>query len=120
MPTVVPIAPMLIGAHETVATHTTKSTIMSGYENTSVTRRTKSAAAAAGATTPALQIKNGTKPGATFARKPTNSRAAIKMSSASAATPANQTNQSQNRPDAPMLNYIFDAHLASKQRSSDR
>lgn len=114
---------MLAGAHETVASDTAKATVMSGHGNAGVTRRTSAAAAAAaaaGATTPALQIKNGTKAAAMAARKPANSRAAIKLSSASAAAPANHPNQSQHRPDAPMLNYIFDAHLASKQRSSDR
>lgn len=109
-PTVVPIAPLLM--HGTFAMNAPKSTIMSST-NMNVTRQTAAAGDVA-APTPSLQIKNASR---VQARRPTNSRTAIKLSASSAA--ANQT-QSNHRPDAPMLNYIFDAHLASKHRHYDR
>lgn len=109
-PTVVPIASVLM--HVPFAMNATKSAIMFG-PNMNVTRQTDAAGDVA-VPTPSLQIKNASK---VQARKPTNSRTAIKLSASSAA--ANQT-QSNHRPDAPMLNYIFDAHLASKHRHYDR
>ncbi|XP_031621554.1 uncharacterized protein LOC116339674 [Contarinia nasturtii] len=49
-----------------------------------------------------------------------NSRVVIKSSSTPSAMPNNNTSaQKQHKPDAPMLNYIFDSHLANKHRHYD-
>lgn len=56
---------------------------------------------------------------ATVSRDQLNSRAVIKSSSTSAIANNNTTNQKQQKPDAPMLNYIFDSHLANKHRHYD-
>lgn len=107
IPTVVPIQVHF----DTVATNATKST-WADNGHTNITRRHNTNATLT--TTPSIQIKNGTK---MLARKPTNARTAIKLSSSAAA--GNQTH-SNHRPDAPMLNYIFDAHLGSKHSRYDR
>lgn len=56
---------------------------------------------------------------AIVSRDQLNSRAVIKSSSASAIANNNTSNQKHHKPDAPMLNYIFDSHLANKHRHHD-
>lgn len=55
----------------------------------------------------------------TVSRDQLNSRAVIKSSSPSTMANNNTTSQKQHKPDAPMLNYIFDSHLANKHRHYD-
>lgn len=59
-----------------------------------------------------LQIKNATKISIAVSRNQQNPRTAIKSSSPSAV--ANNTHKN-HKPDAPMLNYIFDSHLATNK-----
>lgn len=55
----------------------------------------------------------------TVSRDQLNSRAVIKSASPSTMPNNNTTSQKQPKPDAPMLNYIFDSHLANKHRHYD-
>lgn len=118
IPTVVPIH--LHDTHGSIGTNATRSTLAhDGHMNPTTHHHHHHYPGSSGTltTTPSLQIKNGTKLHPASARKPTNARTAIKLSSPAAV--GNQT-QSNHRPDAPMLNYIFDAHLASKHSRYDR
>lgn len=66
---------------------------------------------------PMQRNRNGTK--SAISRNQQSSRTAIKSSSASAAPNNNTATQKFHKTDAPMLNYIFDSHLANKHRHYD-
>lgn len=65
------------------------------------------------------QTANKLQRNATVSWDQLNSRAVIKSSSPSAMANNNTTAQKQHKPDAPMLNYIFDSHLTNKHRHYD-
>lgn len=66
-----------------------------------------------------IQTANLLQRNATVSRDQLNSRAVIKSPSPSAMANNNSTVQKQPKPDAPMLNYIFDSHLTNKHRHYD-
>ncbi|XP_055297878.1 uncharacterized protein LOC129566190 [Sitodiplosis mosellana] len=66
-----------------------------------------------------IQTANLLQRNATVSRDQLNSRTVIKSSSPSAMANNNLTVQKQQKPDAPMLNYIFDSHLTNKHRHYD-
>lgn len=68
-------------------------------------------------TYPLQRNRNNTK--VTISRNQQNARTAIKSSSPSATANNNTSSQKFHKTDAPMLNYIFDSHLANKHRHYD-
>lgn len=66
-----------------------------------------------------IQTTNILQRNAAVSRDQLNSRDVIKSSSASAAANNNTATQKHHKPDAPMLNYIFDSHLTNKHRHYD-
>lgn len=67
-----------------------------------------------------IQIANMLQRNATVSRDQLSSRAVIKWPSTSASANNNTAAvQKHNKPDAPMLNYIFDSHLTNKHRHYD-
>lgn len=68
-------------------------------------------------TNPLQRNRNNTK--ASILRNQQNARTAIKSSSPSVTPNNNTATQKFHKTDAPMLNYIFDSHLANKHRHYD-
>lgn len=73
-----------------------------------------------------VTIQTNMQRNATISRDQLNLLGVIKSSSSSSSSASssamannNATNQKQHKPDAPMLNYIFDAHLTNKHRHYD-
>lgn len=66
-----------------------------------------------------IQTANILQRTASVSRDQLNSRTVIKSSSSSAIANNDTSSQKQHKPDAPMLNYIFDSHLANKHRHYD-
>lgn len=74
-----------------------------------------------------VTIQTNMQRSATISRDQLNLLGVIKSSSSSSSASSsamannnnNATSQKQHKPDAPMLNYIFDAHLANKHRHYD-
>lgn len=66
-----------------------------------------------------IQTKNKLQRNATVSQEQLKLRAAINSSSPSAIANNNTFEEKQHKPDAPMLNYIFDSHLANKHRHYD-
>lgn len=69
----------------------------------------------------AVTLQTNMQRNATISRDQLNLLGVIKSSSSSSSAMANNnaTNQKQHKPDSPMLNYIFDAHLTNKHRHYD-
>lgn len=78
---------------------------------------TQTAAVAIGSVN--IQTMSTLQRNANVSRDQLNSRTVIKSSSPSAISNNSTIAQKQHKPDAPMLNYIFDSHLANKHRHYD-
>lgn len=104
--------------NEAIATVIPVSTVVSAMPSPSETQISMDVGVANLQTVNALQRnRNGTK--SAISRNQQSSRTAIKSSSASAPPNNNTAAQKFHKTDAPMLNYIFDSHLANKHRHYD-